>query len=339
MDSYSGFSSRSWEPLPPSALDAVQAAFDRIADRPVFVPPDAVAGLAEPRTSWRQLRKTLLDSRLPMATVDAAWVWLIDRHRADAADAAVVCAGMALPMLVSVASWLSARSARWRAEFHDLDSEVVTGFLAELTRIDLRRPWVLHRLRWTVFRHGISCLDEQSAAPIPIGSINCADIVMLRSFEADLASDDDRVAQAVRDDVEDPVSLLAESVACGVISIRAAALIAVTRLQRRPLTVLAAEYAQPYQTLVSQRRRAERRLAAWLAARADGGVDPVLAGEVDVPREALAALGALPLDRTQSEIFRQQVNKSGGKSGVWSYGSTPDPRTPPSPPEEDRKCA
>ncbi|GAB2694503.1 sigma-70 RNA polymerase sigma factor region 4 domain-containing protein [Nocardia thraciensis] len=333
MDSRGGFYSQSWDRRRHSALDAVRVAFDRLADRPVFVPPDAVPGLAEPLTSWGRFKETLLDPQLPPATGDAGWVWLIERFRSDVADAAVVCAGTAWPVLVSVASWLTARCPD-AAE--DIDAEVVAGFLAELPRIDLHRSRVVYRLRWTVFRHGLAYLKQELEAPVPVGLIDDPDSIALLDS---LGTHDSPGQQELREQSLDPESLLAVAVAEGVISDEAAELIVATRLQGRTVTEIAAERDEQYKRLHSVRQRAERRLAAWLADRVEE-MDPARTSEVEI--HALSAADAPspePWIAPPEKKVGQRVPKSGGNSGYRSHGVAPDPRTPSSPPEEDRKCA
>lgn len=250
-----------WEYRRESPLGVMRAAFDRMADEPV---PPGVAKVGR-AVSWGELRELLLDPAVPIEAVDAIWVRLIERSRRDGEAAVVECVGVALPMLAG----LTRRVAKfWMRSREDVEATVVAGFVAELARVDLRRPYVLHRIGWATYRCARAWALADQAAPRP---------------DADLtgAGDHNTAGRHVGTaPAGHPELVLADAVAEGVITAKAAELIAATRLERRSLTVVAAERRGSYKALQQVRRRAERKLATWLAERVRDSRD---GGEHSVP--------------------------------------------------------
>ncbi len=72
--------------------------------------------------------------------------------------------GVALPALTSVAARLTDRFAGDPADIH---AEVLTGFLAALTEVDIKRPRIMLRLRWAAYRAGHAALTEALDGPPP----------------------------------------------------------------------------------------------------------------------------------------------------------------------------
>ncbi len=231
----------------PSPLGVVRSSFDRIAAQPVPDDP-RLEVTGSPVESWGGLRERLRDPAVPIAEVDAIWVWLIERSRAHGGDATLVCACLAEPMLAKTASvFAPPRSARR----HDIESEILAGFFSYLSRVELARPWVLLRLRWAAYR-AAAAADQKEPVVLPVG---------------DLGRDLGPVGEQARVMVSQPghpETVLAAAVAAGVISEAAAELIAVSRWERRALTSLAAERGQSVWALRKRRRRAEHALLAWL---------------------------------------------------------------------------
>ncbi|WP_157110900.1 hypothetical protein [Nocardia anaemiae] len=234
-------------------LGVVSATFDRIAGQSLPVDPRPAPG--PPRSQvevWDGLRALLRDPGLPIAAVDAIWVWLIERSRTHGGDATLVCASLAEPMLAGMAGLFAAPGGRHR---DDLESEVLTGFLTHLGCVELDLPGVWHRLRWAAYRAAIRAANQQPS------------VVSVADLERDLGSMGEQRLLMVAGPGH-PETVLAEAVAAGVISAEAAELIAVSRWERRTLTSLAAERGQSLWKLRKQRRRAEARLVAWLTDRA-----------------------------------------------------------------------
>ncbi|RBO79603.1 hypothetical protein [Nocardia puris] len=265
-----------------SPLAVVWAGFDRIATetlpahpRPM---PTAQPVPATPVRTWGQLRERLWDPETSMAEVDAIWVWLLHRVRAEEPDAMLVCAGLAAPMLSRTASaWVtSSHAAR-----HDIESEILTAFLSHLPRVGLDQPGVWHRLRWGAYRAGLAAAIGQRTGVTVVGDL-----------DRDLAALGER-GQAMASRVGHPEMVLAHAVAAGVISADAAELIAASRWEGRSLTALAADRGVSLWKLRKQRPRAERALLAWLTDRARD-VDP----ERTSPVEVAAVTALAPPDRS-----------------------------------------
>ncbi|MGW5314749.1 hypothetical protein [Nocardia thailandica] len=243
--------------------------------RPV---PTSQPDPATPVPTWGQLRERLWHPATPMAEVDTIWVWLLQRVRAQEADAMLVCAGLAAPMLSRTASECVTSSHTVR---HDIESEILTAFLAHLPRVGLDQPGVWHRLRWGAYRAALAAATGQRTSVTIVGDL-----------DRDLAALGEQ-GQAMVSEPGHPETVLADAVAAGVISADAAELIAASRWEGRSLTALAAERGVSLWKLRKQRPRAERALLAWLNDRARD-VDP----ERTSPVEAAAVTALAPPDRS-----------------------------------------
>lgn len=260
MNTDSGISARKSASGDSSPLSVVRSVFDRIADDPVPREGTPVARLDRAVTTWGQLRRVLSDPGVPIQVVDAVWVWLIERSRVEGSDAALVCAGMAAPMLAGMASTFGPRRREDRA---DVEADLLTAFFTELTRVDVERPFLWFRLRWAVFRGGRAWVRQEAAAPAPAPDIG-----------TDLNSGWDKRVPAMWTPPGHPEDILAEAVAENVITPQVAELIAVTRLEGRSVTSLAEEVeGSSHWALHKARRRGEHDLRAWLTARTAGS-DP-----------------------------------------------------------------
>ncbi|MGS2809282.1 hypothetical protein [Nocardia sp. MW-W600-9] len=261
---------------PSSPLAVVWAGFDRIAAETMptephpmpTAPPDP----ADPVRTWGQLRERLWHPGTPMGEVDAIWVWLLQRVRANDDNAMLVCAGLAAPMLSRTASECVSSNHPAR---HDIESEILTAFLAHLPRVGLEQPGVWHRLRWGAYRAALAAATSQRTGATVVGDL-----------DRDLASLGER-GQAMVSGPGHPETVLADAVAAGVISADAAELIAASRWEGRSLTALAAERGVSLWKLRKQRPRAERALLAWLNDRVRDR-DPECSGPVEA--EAVTAL-------------------------------------------------
>ncbi|WP_433759593.1 hypothetical protein [Nocardia sp. CA-135398] len=234
-------------------MAVVWAAFDRFAVQPLPADPRPVPSPAgSPVESWDGLRELLWDPALPIEQVDAIWVWLIERARVHSGDATLVCASLAVPMLAGMARLFAAPGTRHR---HDVESEVLTGFLTHLECVELDRPVLWYRLRWAVYRAAIRAAQQQDTETEPVADLALAlDLLGAR-------------ARVILPQPGHPETVLAEAVAAGVITAGAAELIVVSRWERRSLASLAAERGHSHWKLHKQRERAEARLLAWLAER------------------------------------------------------------------------
>ncbi|WP_280489268.1 replication-relaxation family protein [Nocardia carnea] len=231
--------------------------FDLIADDPLPREAARVAGLGGAVSTWGQLRRVLSDPGVPIQVVDAVWGWLIERSRVEESDAAMLCVGMAVPMLAGMASTFGPRRVEDRA---DVESDLLTAFFTELARVDLDRPFLWFRLRWAVFRGGRAWVRQEAAAPAPGPDIG-----------TDLNAGWGKPVPAMWSPPGHPEDLLAEAVAEKVITAQVAELIAATRLEGRSVTSLAEEVeGSSHWALHKARRRGEHDLRTWLAARTAG---------------------------------------------------------------------
>lgn len=226
-------------------LDAARSAFTWLVTSPYPVSVDGrlFPGLPDRSLPLNEVRQRLLRRRCRQATRDAVWAHLVLRSRTEGATWTLGCVGVALPALTRIAATLT---ARFVGDPSDIHAAVLTGFVTELARIDLRKPRVMVRLRWAAYRAGHTALREALDAPVPSGN-RC------RSTEP-------------TPPWGHPDFVLARAVAEKVITPGEAELIGSTRLENHPLATAAAQRGVSYAAAAQARRRAEHRLAAYLSA-------------------------------------------------------------------------
>ncbi|MFJ8819499.1 sigma-70 family RNA polymerase sigma factor [Amycolatopsis thermoflava] len=157
---------------------------------PVTVDGRDIDGLPRRLLPLDELGTALLARSCSQATRDAAWRYLVTRSRAEGTWT-VACTGLALPVLLPVARSLTRDFAGDR----DVYSAILTGFLDGLREVDLERPAILVRLRWTAYRAGARTVREaldnprpredhgfRSAPPVRAGSH--PDLVLAAAVEA-----------------------------------------------------------------------------------------------------------------------------------------------------------
>jgi hypothetical protein len=214
-------------------------------------------GLPDRMVALDELRDRLLRRRCPQRTRDAVWAELVRHSREQGATWTLACVGMALPALASAARWVSARYPD--DDPFDVHAEVLSGFLSALSTINLARPQVLVRLKWAAYRAGLAGLSEALNAPTP----------MPPGFRSAPPSPP----------WGHPDLLLAEAVRFRVLTRTEAELIGTTRLEDLPVSQWAADQQTRIttQSAYKLRRRAERRLVAYLRDRTRGtdSEDPV----------------------------------------------------------------
>jgi hypothetical protein len=130
---------------PSTPLDAAEKAFLMLAERPTHVPFDArgFKGLPNKILPLDGLRKLLLAAATGEPVRDAVWRELVIRARRDGPAWRVAVVGMAIPGLRRRAGMLA---AGWYGDTHDLDSELLLGFLERLRTIGLDEPRICGRL-------------------------------------------------------------------------------------------------------------------------------------------------------------------------------------------------
>jgi hypothetical protein len=300
-----------------SPLQVVSAAFERLVCEPAPAGPPPALEVA--MRSWGEVREQLRAS-LPREANDTIWSWLIASARQSwgqqGGQVALACTGLALPMLAGIVGRYAAAGS---VDRDDAEAEIVAGFLHQIQQIDLDAPHLWSRL-WSAMAHaGRAWAREQQLAP--------------PAFE--LA--DDRGGghpPMVQTPAGHPELVLADAVAEGVITAGAAELIVLTRLESRSVTSLAEERnrTRSHWTARKQRQRAERALAAWLAARA---LDP---GPTSIVEARIVNEPARVDTRRSAERRTDKHPPRGSATSPASGPSTPSP-TPVSDRQEARRCA
>ena len=280
-------------------LDAARTAFEWLVTgpRPASIEGWRFPGLPRRRVPLDELRDLLCDPDLPMSTVDPVWAHLVTRSRDEGGAATVGCVGVALPALFAIAAELCAPFAD---DHHDIHAAVLTGFLSELARVDLARPWVLWRLRCAALRAGHLFIRDALERPMP--------------SDEDFGSSEPTPPWGHEDFV------LARAVAEGAITGEQAELIGSTRLEPEyTLRQAAADRGVSYKAIEQVRRRAEHRLAAWLSDQAPYD-DPGDRRERDVEIRAVNAATIIAAAREATHPSTAQPDESrtvtavGGKS-------------------------
>lgn len=277
------------------ALDVARRAFSLLTTgpHPLALDGRGFPGLPARLVPLDEVREALLHRRCSQALRDQVWAHLVTRSRAESGAWTVACVGLALPALTTIAARLSARFA---ADPADLHSAVLAGFLGGLAEIDLapHRPGIMNRLRWAAFRAGHTALREALDSPTPASEAPA------------LAACVDGSGSGA---AEHPDLVLARAVADGVLTPGDADVIAATRLDRHPLTHVAAELGCSYEALKKHRRRAERRLADHLARQGEHPCAPT-----SPPGERSPSIPGRGIDSGQKA--ERVVSQHGAKSGV-----------------------
>ncbi|MFD8497287.1 hypothetical protein [Amycolatopsis sp. NPDC059657] len=326
-------------------LDCARRAFRWLVTgpEPLWIDGRFFPGLPRRRVRLDELSTLLRDPQLAMSTVDSAWVHLVTRSRDEGGAWTVACVGLALHALIPMAATMSARYADDPSDIH---AAVLTGFLTELAHMDLGRPWVMWRLRCAALRAGHVFIRDALDRPPPM--------------DEDFHSSEPTLPWGHEDIV------LARAVAEGVITGEQAELIGSTRLEPEyTLTQAATDRGVSYKAIEQVRRRAERKLGAWLIEQIrhddlDRAVElravhtaTIIAAARDAARPStqppeqphtVTTLGGKP-----SKKVRGRVLKKTPKSGVQCCGrkpATPAPTASPDRPDtpsdtttEDPRCA
>jgi hypothetical protein len=308
-------------PLP---LDTARTAFDWLVTgpHPVSIDGRLFPGLPRRRVPLNEVRDRLLHRRCPQSTRDAVWAHLVLRSRTEGATWTLGCVGLALPALMRITATLSARFA---GDVSDIHAAVLTGFLAELAHIELRKPRIMLRLRWAAYRSGHTAVRDALDAPVPSGWGFGSRAPALPSGHPDF--------------------VLARAVAEGILTAEEAELIGSTRLEGLPLARVAQARGASYPTVHQTRRRAEQRLVAYLldhAPREDERSDPATQVLQAVTITSAARATTTPAVRSPSvtglvdeapKKARGAVSKKDPQTGVQGCEKTPANPAPTTPAE------
>jgi hypothetical protein len=222
-----------------NSLDVVRDAFALLVTgaHPVQLDGRQFDHLPDRLLALDEVRDRLLARSCPQSTRDQVWAFLVRRSRDEGSTWTVGATGVALPALTAIAATLSDRLA---GDLGDIASEVLTGFLTELTSVDLDRPRIMLRLRWAAYRAGHAALMQVLAGPIPI--------------------DPTRLSIEPPASTGNPDVLLVQAVKDGVLTGVEAELIGATRLDKTPLGEWADARDVGRWGTYKTRKRAERRL-------------------------------------------------------------------------------
>ncbi len=159
---------------PDSPLDAVDTAFTALTcdPDPLSLDLDTLGddtGLPGGVITLPILRDWLLRHPRAYTARDVVWRELIRRARLQGPAWVIAATAMALPALRRYAGRLS---AGWGGDRHDLDAEVLTGFLAALRdRVDLQRPAPYAALCAAGWRAGYELRRRDGAEAVPVDNI------------------------------------------------------------------------------------------------------------------------------------------------------------------------
>ena len=233
----------------PEPFDAADTAFRLLCagPRPLALHAAKVAaGLPDRPVPVDELRVLLLHPSTGARARNQVWAELVRRARAGDPAWTVALAGIAMPGLRRAVGSLA---AAWRGDPADLQSEVLTGFLAAVRALDpddLEAVPLASRLVWAGWRAGreMAFADAGHAAR-----------------RRDLAE--------WRDGPElpwgHPDFVLAAAVREGILSRDQAALIGRNRLEGVPLKQIATETGMDLSGVYKRRRKAEKAIADAIA--------------------------------------------------------------------------
>ncbi len=264
---------------------------------PVCVNGAEIAGLPARPVPLDELGARLVAEECTQAVRDAAWTYLITRARTERGTWTVACVGLALPVLLSVATPLT---TGFRGDKHDIHADVLTGFLQGLNEVDLDRPAILPRLRWAAFRHGYLALREALDAPLLTEEL---DELSARSARFRPAP-----PQRLGGHPED---LLMAAVHDGVITPDEAILIWDTRFGDVPIEDTGGPLGRAGWAIRKVRSRAEQRLVSDLTGHEDNPAGPV-------PRVRQAPLLIPAWLRCSPQLADAPVPRTGPRSDLTS---------------------
>lgn len=204
--------------------------------------PDGKAGLGPGPVALDELREIMRTAATPAALKNRAWSLLVARSQRHGAAWTVGAVGVALPRLVNLGTALAGGDHNCRPE---LDTEILTGFLAALAEANPQRPSLFPVLLRGAHRAGIAWLRQRRGRDTPVSS---------GAFES----------APPPPPWGHPDLVLAGAVKAGVITAAEAELIGITRLEDVSTNVMAARLGITLIAFYARRERAEKRLVAAL---------------------------------------------------------------------------
>lgn len=230
--------------LPRNALSVAQEQFRLLVTGPDPLSIDGTEighGLPARLIDLAEVMALLLDPRAGDAMKDAIWAHLVRRARVDGASWVIGCVGVAMPGLKNLAARMTRGCSPHLVD--DIVSELVTEFVARLSRIDLDRRNIAPRLLWWARKGALRARERahelphaDPPAPMPHQHAQAATPL-------------------------DPSDVLAEAVQQRVITLADARLINATRLEGLVLREYAKRLEMPADRVYKRRRAAEKRLA------------------------------------------------------------------------------
>ena len=236
-----------------SPLADMERAFRLATRAPALLSVDGAAvgaGLPQRLVPLDELRLLLLHAPLSYATRDGAIGLVASRAQSGDGLWVVGLAGLLMPGLKRVTRRLRKAPAIEAAE---VGPEVVIALLEAIPRVDPAGDRIAARLCWEVYRRAARTLGVR------------------RRTTWEPAWPSDRLPGSAVSSTN-PEEVIARAVRAGAITIEDAELIALTRIECRRITDLAATLALPAARLQKRRERAEARLTELLRREAAGEI-------------------------------------------------------------------
>jgi hypothetical protein len=163
---------------PDSPLDAVDTAFAALTcdPQPLSLDLDQLTDTLGDDTdlpggviALPTLQQWLLEHPRAYTARDVIWRELIRRARLDGTAWVIAAAAIAMPALRRYAGQLH---TGWAGDAHDLDAEILTGFLTALRdRVELARPAPYAALCMAAWRAGYELRQRDGAEAIPVDNL------------------------------------------------------------------------------------------------------------------------------------------------------------------------
>ncbi|WP_326564417.1 hypothetical protein [Micromonospora peucetia] len=163
---------------PDSPLDAVDTAFAQLTCDPAPLSLDLdtladqlddTAGLPGGVIALPALRQWLLAHPGAYTVRDLVWRELIRRARVEGPAWVIAAVALAMPALRRYAGRLR---TGWAGDAHDLDAEILTGFLSALRdRVDLAKPAPYAALCMAAWRAGHELRQRDGAEAMPVDNL------------------------------------------------------------------------------------------------------------------------------------------------------------------------